>query len=127
MEVPSLLCSCEGSTRASIAVLSQIEPTPGAVTAAHAAPEDCGAFPPLASFSDNSSDIVVGGWRVTVMSAPSRASQNGDSGRFTVTAAEPFGLSLDDHDISLPASGRCRSFEARRGHRGSSTLTVGAR
>ena len=89
-----MLCSCEGSTRASIAVLSQIEPTPGAVTAAHAVPEDCGALPPLASFSDNSSDIVVGGWRVTVMSAPSRASQNGDSGCFTVTAAEPFGLVL---------------------------------
>ena len=39
-EAPSLLCSCDGSTRASIAVLSQIEPTPGAVIAAHAAPED---------------------------------------------------------------------------------------
>src|SRR5258705_122767 len=67
---------------------------------------------PLASFSDNSSDIVVAGWRVTVMSAPSRASQNGDSGCFTVTAAEPFGLSLDDHAISLPACGGSRSFDA---------------
>jgi hypothetical protein len=45
------------------------------------------------------------------MSAPSRASQNGDSGCFTVTAAEPFGLSLDDHDISLPACGGSRSFD----------------
>src|ERR1700716_2542055 len=65
-EVPSLLCSCDGSTLASIAVLSQIEPTPGAVIAAHAAPEDCGWLPPFARFSDNSSDVVgVAGWRGT--------------------------------------------------------------
>src|SRR5437667_269600 len=75
-------------------------------------PEDGGALPPLASFSDNSSDIVVGGSRVTVISAPSRASQNGDSGCFTVTAAEPFGLSLNDHDMSLPACCESRSFDA---------------
>src|SRR5258708_9930294 len=83
-EVPSLLCSCVGSTRASIAVLSQTEPTPGAVIAAHADPPDCGSLPPFASFSDKSSDPVsVDGCRVTVMSAPIRASQNGDSGCFT--------------------------------------------
>ena len=40
-----MLCSCAGSTRASIAVLSQIEPTPGAVIAAHAVPEDCDGWP----------------------------------------------------------------------------------
>src|SRR5437868_6485374 len=40
MVVPSLLCSELGSTRASMAVLSQIEATPGAVTAAQAIPED---------------------------------------------------------------------------------------
>ena len=44
-----MLCSCDGSSRASTAVLSQIEPTPGAVIAAHAVPEDCGRLPPLAS------------------------------------------------------------------------------
>src|SRR5207247_8029409 len=48
----------------------------------------------------------------TVISAPTRASQNGDSGCFTVTAAEPFGLSLDDHDVSLPACCGSRSFDA---------------
>src|ERR1700681_2311839 len=76
-EVPSLLCSCPGSTRASIAVLSQIEPAPGAVTAAQAAPEACGVLPPFATLSANSSDIVAG-CRAIVMSAPIRASQNGD-------------------------------------------------
>src|SRR5664279_1747855 len=101
MEVPSLLVSWAGSTRASTAVLSQTEPTPGADIAAHALPEDCGALPPLASFSDNSSEPVsVAGWRVSVMSAPILVSQNGVSGCFTDTAAEPFALSFDDHDAS---------------------------
>src|SRR6202035_4286714 len=106
--------SCAGSTRASTAVLSQIEPTPGAVIAAQAEPEDCGALPPLASFSASSCDSVsVAGWRATVMSAPTRASHNGDSGCFTETAAEPLGLSLDDHDMSLLAAA-CgeRAFES---------------
>src|SRR5258708_8635663 len=111
-EVPSLLCSWPGSTRASTAVLSQIEPTPGAVIAAHAVPVDCGSLPPLVAFSDNSSDIVVG-CRVTVISAPILVSQNGDSGCFTDTA-EPFRLSLEDHDISaaVPACGETRAFDA---------------
>ena len=39
MEVPSLLWSELGSTRASTAVLSQIAPAPGAVAAAQALPE----------------------------------------------------------------------------------------
>src|SRR6202023_2168246 len=94
----------EGSPRASTAVLSQTEPTAGAVNAAHAAPDDCGTLPPFASFSDSSSDIVSAQrCRATVMSAPILVSQNGDSGCFTDTSAEPFGLSLDDHVISLPA------------------------
>src|SRR5664279_1192060 len=101
MEVPSLPVSCAGSTRASTAVLSQTEPTPGADIAAHALPEDCGALPPLASFSVNNSEPVsAAGWRATVMSAPIRVSQNGDSGCFTDNAAEPLGLSFDDHDGS---------------------------
>jgi hypothetical protein len=41
MEVPSLLCSWPGSMRASTAVLSHSAPTPGAVMAAQAVPEDC--------------------------------------------------------------------------------------
>src|SRR5882724_11678580 len=106
MQVPSLLCSCAGSTRASTAVLSQIEPAPGAVIAAHAVPEDCGTAPPFAAFSATSSDIVVGS-RVTVMSAPMRASQNGETDCFTDTAETPFGLPLPDQVIS-PA------FAARR-------------
>ena len=125
-EVPSLLCSCAGSTRASIAVLSQIEPTPGAVRAAHAVPEDCGWLPPFASFSESSSDAVsVERSRATVISAPIRASQNGDSGCFTDTAAEPFGLSLDDHDISLlaPAWGAMRAFAGRVVRVDASTLS----
>ncbi len=56
------------------------------------------------AFSDNSSDIVVG-CLVTVISAPIRVSQNGDSGCFTETPAAPFGLLLDDHDISAAVPG----------------------
>src|SRR5215468_10676568 len=88
MEVPSLLWSEEGSTRASTAVLSQTGPAPGAVTAAQALPPDCGRLPPLAVFSASSSDMVAGS-RVMVMSAPTRASQNGDTDCFTDTAEEP--------------------------------------
>src|SRR5580704_4483473 len=112
-EVPSLLCSCVGSSLASTAVLSQIELKPGAVTAAHAVPEDCGKLPPLASFSANSCDSVCAGPGATVMSAPIRASHKGDSGCFTETAAEPFGLSFPDHDgpVAGPACGE-RGFDA---------------
>src|SRR6266566_3079767 len=39
------------------------------------------------------------------MSAPILASSTGDKGCFTDTAAAPFGLLLDDHDISVPAPG----------------------
>src|SRR5437868_9335058 len=113
-EVPSRLCSCEGSMRASTAVLSQIEPTAGAEIAAHAVPEDSGRLPPLASRSDSNSDPVSVRCRATVMSAPIRASQNDDSGCFTATAVEPFGLLFDDHDGSLPgATLACgRAFDA---------------
>jgi hypothetical protein len=66
----------------------------------------------LATLSDSNSDIVDG-CRVTVMSAPTRASQNGDIGCFTDTA-DPFGLSLDDHVMSevAPARGAMRAFDA---------------
>src|ERR1700759_5865779 len=84
--------------RASTAVLSQTDPAPGAVMAAQALPPDCGRLPPLAVFSASNSDIVVGS-RVTVMSAPTRVSQNGATCCFTVTAA-PFGLVLFDHFMS---------------------------
>src|ERR1700730_2746922 len=48
------------------------------------------------------------------MSAPTLASQNGDNACFTDTAAEPFGLSWDDRDVSLPApaGGATRAFDA---------------
>src|SRR5882724_396790 len=105
MDVPSLLCSWAGSTRASIAVLSQIEPAPGAVIAAQAVPEDCGTAPPFAAFSATSSDIVVGS-RATVMSAPTRVSQNGETACFTDTAEAPFGLPLPDQVVSLPSAAR---------------------
>src|SRR6185436_21080986 len=77
-EVPSLLCSDPGSTRASTAVVSQIEATPGAVIAAQAVPEDCGRLPPLASFSESCSEVVAAPCRATVMSAPMRVSKNGE-------------------------------------------------
>src|ERR1700751_6209154 len=99
MVVPSLLWSCPGSTRASTDVLSQSEPAPGAVIAAQAAPEDCGALPPLVDFSASTSDMVVGS-RATVMSAPTRVSQNGETHCFTDTADEPLAWSCDDHFIS---------------------------
>ncbi len=118
-EVPSLLCSWPGSTRASTAVLSQIEPTPGAVIAAQAVPEDCGTLPPLASFSDSSSEAVSVPWRATVMSAPIRVSQNGESDCLTDTADAPFGLSFDDHAASALAVlfGAARAFGAAPGQR----------
>ncbi len=80
--------------------------------AAHAAPEDCGSLPPLAAFSASSSESVDGS-RTTVMSAPIRVSQNGETDCFTDTA-DPFGLSVDDHVISLVglARGARRAFEA---------------
>src|SRR5258708_21689243 len=112
-EVPSLLWSCPGSTRASTAVLSQIEPTPGAVIAAQAVPEDCGTLPPFASFSDSTSEAVSVPCRATVMSAPIRVSRNGETDCLTETADEPFGLAFDDHDASAPAFfGALRPFAA---------------
>src|SRR5882724_11213337 len=103
--VPSLLCSWDGSTRASTAVLSQIDPTPGAVMAAQADPEDCGVVPPLASFSDSASEAVSVPCRATVMSAPIRVSQNGVSDCLTDTAELPFGFSFADHAASALAPG----------------------
>src|SRR5450631_677434 len=48
------------------------------------------------------------------MSAPTLASRNGDTGCFTDTAAEPFGLSLEDQDRSaaVSARGAGRAFDA---------------
>jgi len=40
----------------------------------------------------------------TVISAPTCASRNADNDCFTDTAAAPFDLSLDDHDMSAPAA-----------------------
>src|SRR3954452_9584376 len=94
-DAPSLLCSEPGSTRASTAVLSQIERAPGAVAAAQALPEDCGRLPPLAAFCARSSDIVVGSF-ATIMSSPTRVSQNDATNCFTVTAEDPRGLVGDD-------------------------------
>src|ERR1700761_8267585 len=95
MEVPSLLCSEFGSTRASTAVLSQIEPAPGALMEAQALPPDCGRLPPFELFSASSSAMVVGSW-VTVMSAPTLASQTGETDCFTDTDAAPLGWFLSD-------------------------------
>src|SRR3981189_987365 len=103
-DVPSLLCSCAGSTRASIAVLSQIEPTPGAVIAAQAVPEDCEGWASGENRCRSRSALAnVWGGGPTVMSAPTRASQNGESGCFPDTSAEPFGLSFEDQMISPSA------------------------
>src|SRR5258708_192390 len=96
--------------RPSTAVLSQTEPPPGAVAAAQALPEDCGILPPLAAFCASSSDIVVGSF-ATVMSAPTRVSQNDDTDCLTFTPEEPLALALDDQSIpSLAAA--CARFLA---------------
>src|SRR5580700_6029446 len=105
MVVPSLLWSCAGSTRASTAVLSQTEPAPGAVIDAQAVPPDCGKLPPLAVFSASSSDIVVG-CEVTVMSAPTRASQNGETDCLTDTAEAPLPLLFADQFTASPLAPR---------------------
>src|SRR5689334_21150055 len=104
MDVPTLPSSWFGSTRASTEVLSQTDPAPGAVTAAHALPPDCGRLPPLAAFSASNSDIVVGS-RVTVISAPMRASQYGVTDCLTETAEEPFVPFLFDQ--LMPPSDVC--------------------
>src|SRR5262245_27485398 len=88
--------------RASTAVWSQIEATPGAVIAAQAVPDDCGRLPPLASRSDNCSDVVTAPCLATVMSAPIRVSQNGEIDCLTATADVPLALSFAVHDISVP-------------------------
>src|SRR4051794_16039034 len=112
MVAPILLRSCAGSTRASSAVLSQTEATPGAVTAIQAVPEDSGRLPPFAAFSvNNSDDVGVEAGRLTVMSAPIRVSQNGESACFTETAAKPFLLSFEDQEASGATAGE-RAFEA---------------
>src|SRR5262245_36095049 len=101
MMVPSLPCSAPGSTRASTAVLSQIEPTPGADIAAQALPEEFsgGAFGEI--FWRNTSPLVVtGAGLTTVMSAPILVSQNGAIDCLTETEEAPLPLALDDHDAS---------------------------
>src|ERR1700710_2630695 len=99
--VPSLLCTSDGSTRASIAVLSQIEPTPGAVIAAHAAPEDCCS--PVVIFCCSASAAEAGCCRATVRSAPTLVSQNGIMDCLTDNAAAPLDLSCDDQDDAAPS------------------------
>src|ERR1700739_2571146 len=113
MDVPSLLWSVSGLTRASTAVLSHTGPAPGAVTAAQALPPDWGRVPPLALFSASSSDIVVGS-RVTVMSAPIRVSQNGETFSLTDTAEAPLGWLLFVQVVppSLAAGFAARAFAA---------------
>src|SRR5882757_8392692 len=96
-----------------MAVLSQIEPTPGAVTAAQAVPEDCDGWPSGEYFCRSTSALVEAeGWLTTVISAPIRVSQNGDSDCLTKIAEVPFGLALDDHDASPPSAafGAVRPF-----------------
>src|SRR5215475_2675950 len=112
MDVPSLLWSVSGLTRASTAVLSQTLPAPGAVTAAQALPPDCGRLPPLAVFSASSSDIVAGS-RVTVMSAPTRASQYGETDCLTDTAELPLPWLRFDQSMPPPSALRAeRAFAA---------------
>src|SRR5882757_396970 len=101
-EVPNLLCTSDGSTRASIAVLSQIEPTPGAVIAAHAAPEDCCS--PVVIFCCSASAAEAGCCRATVRSAPTLVSQNGIIDCLTDNAAAPLDLSCADQDDAAPSA-----------------------
>src|ERR1700712_5860730 len=119
-EVPSLLCSCVGSTRASIAVLSQIEPTPGAVIAAQAAPEDCCS--PVVIFCCSASAAEAGYCRATVRSAPTLVSQNGIIDALTDNAAAPLALSCADHDDAAASAGARLAF----GSAGALALSVGA-
>src|SRR5215475_15095379 len=101
MLVPSLLCSAVGSTRASTEVVSQIEPTPGAVMAAQALPEEFSGAALGEIFCRSTSPLVVpAGWFTTVMSAPMRVSQNGVTCCLTDTEEAPLPLTLDDHDVS---------------------------
>ena len=98
MRVPSLLWSALGSTRASTEVLSQIEPTPGAVTAAQALPEEFSPGAPGEIFCCSRSPLVAPcGGLTTVMSAPMRVSQNGEIDCLTDTEDAPLPLALEDH------------------------------
>src|SRR5688572_17966358 len=87
---------------------------PGAVIAAHAVPEDCDGGLSGENFRCSRSALVkVWGWLTTVMSAPIRVSQNGDSDCFTETSAAPFALFVDFHDVSEPPEVfGARAFEA---------------
>src|ERR1700754_2822845 len=99
--VPSLLCSAPGSTRASTEVLSQIEPTPGAVMAAQALPEEFSGGALGEIFCRSRSPLVVPeGWLTTVMSAPMRVSQYGEIDCLTDTEEAPLPCALDDYDAS---------------------------
>src|SRR5215468_2680106 len=101
MTVPSLPCSAVGSTRASTAVLSQIEPTPGADIAAQALPEEFSGAAFGEIFCRNRSLLVMPDCGfTTVMSAPMRVSQNGEIDCLTDTEEAPLPLALDDHDAS---------------------------
>src|SRR5438552_12898463 len=105
MTVPSLPCSEPGSTRASTEVLSQIEPTLGADIAAQALPEEFSGGALGEIFCRSRSPLVVpGGGLTTVMSAPMRVSQKGETDCLTDRAAAPLPLALDDHDASLPSA-----------------------
>ena len=76
-------------------------PTPGAVIAAQAVPDDCGRLPPLASFSARDlrrRQRAPGA--STVMSAPILVSRNGERDCLTDTAEVPFAFSFDDHEVS---------------------------
>jgi hypothetical protein len=79
------------------------------VIAAHAVPPDCGRLPPFAVFSSSNSDMVAGS-RATVMSAPTRASQNGETDCFTDTAEEP--LAWLRFDQVMPPSADVREAGA---------------
>src|SRR3954452_18999255 len=105
MLVPSLPCSLPGSTRASTEVLSQIDPTPGAVMAAQALPEEFSGTPFGEIFCRSRSPLVVpGAGLTTVMSAPMRVSQNGEIDCLTDTDDAPLPLALDDHAALLPSA-----------------------
>ena len=83
-------------------------------------PEDCGRLPPLPVFSASNSDIVVGSAGDRHVGADP-CIQNGETGCFTDTADEPFGLVPGSTTTSCRPSaavGAARAFGPGRQQRG---------
>ena len=111
-EVPSLLCSCAGIDAGfdrglvpDRADAGRGDRRPGGAGGLRQAAAIGESFPPAVPTSSRAAA------RATVMSAPIRVSQNGETDCFTDTAEAPFALSLDDQ-VASPLGAALRAARA---------------